>query len=219
MIILKEYEIYLFYIRILGDYMSWLYDNWMKSTPFLAFYSFILVFLFVRDVNYPLYLICIQGIVYWVHEFEEYIFPGGFSKFFNKYMMKSDEEFYPFTKASSFWINVPLVYIAMPFSALLSQFFGIQFGLWTAIFSFLNAFSHVVMFLKFGRKYNPGLVVSVLLNIPIAIYTLWFFLSNHLVSDSIIIVSVVVGILAQLSMMIYGFGYLVPKMKKEKNMN
>ena len=53
--------------------LKWLYENWMKATPFLAFYSFILVFLYVKDVNYPLYLIWLQGIVYWVHEFEEYI--------------------------------------------------------------------------------------------------------------------------------------------------
>ncbi len=196
--------------------MNWLYNNWMKATPFLAVYSFILVFLYVRDVNYPLYLIWLQGIIYWTHEFEEYIFPAGFLKFFNHYMMGSTQEEYPMSKIGSFWINIPLVYIAMPASAILAHFFGLKWGLWTAYFSFLNAFSHVVMWLIFGRKYNPGLVVSVVLNIPVAIYTVWFFLANHLVSGTANVMSIIVGILAQASMMIYGFGYLKPLLKKEQ---
>ena len=41
----------------------------------------------------------------------------------------------------------------------------------------------------------------------------------NLVSTQANIISIIVGIFAQASMMIYGFGYLVPKMKKEKNSN
>ena len=197
--------------------MKWLYENWMKATPVLAFYTFVLVFLYVKDVNYPLYLIWLQGIIYWVHEFEEYILPGGFLAFFNRHMMRSNQDEYPLTKIGSFWINIPLVYIAMPFSALLAHFFGLEWGLWTAYFSFLNAFAHVIMFLIFGRKYNPGLIISIFLNIPFAIYMVWYFFDNNLVTTQGNIISIIVAIIAQASMMIYGFGYLVPKMKKEQN--
>ena len=197
--------------------MKWLYENWMKATPFLAFYTFILVFLYVKDANYPLYLIWLQGIIYWVHEFEEYIFPGGFLEFFNKNPLGSNQAEYPLTKIGSFWINIPLVYIAMPFSAILAHFYGIEWGLWTAYFSFLNAFAHVIMFFVFGRKYNPGLVVSILLNIPVAIYMSWYFWSNNLITVQTNVISIIVAVLAQASMMIYGFAYLVPKMKKEQN--
>lgn len=197
--------------------MKWLYENWMKATPFLAFYTFILVVLYVKDINYPLYLIWLQGIIYWVHEFEEYVLPGGFLEFFNKNPLGSNQSEYPLTKTGSFWINIPLVYIAMPFSAILAHFYGIEWGLWTAYFSFLNAFAHVIMFFIFGRKYNPGLVVSIFLNIPAAIYMSWYFWSNNLVTTQTNIISTVVAIVAQASMMVYGFAYLVPKMKKEQN--
>ena len=90
----------------------------------------------------------------------------------------------------------------MPAAGLMAHFFGLECGLWTAYFSFLNAFAHVVMFLKFGRKYNPGLVVSLLLNIPMAIYTVWYFLTNNLVSTGANIASIILGIIAQASMMI-----------------
>ncbi len=82
-------------------------------------------------------------------------------------------------------------------------------------FSALNAFAHVVMFFLFGFKYNPGLEASAFVNIPFGIYMVWYFLSNDLVSTSVNIASIVFGILAQASMMIYGFAYLVPKIKRE----
>ena len=195
--------------------MKWLYDNWMKATPFLAFYSFILIWLYVRDSNYALYLIWLQTIIYWCHEFEEYILPGGFLDFFNRNMMRSTRGDEPLNKVGSFWINIPLVYIAMPLSGLLAHFWGLEWGLWTAYFSFLNAFSHVVMFFVFGRKYNPGLVVSILLNIPVAIYMVWYFFTNLQFSTTVHIVSIIVGIIAHISMMIYGFGVLVPRAKRE----
>lgn len=198
--------------------MRWLYDNWMKATPFLAVYSFILIFLYVKDVNYVLYLIWIQSSIYWLHEFEEYILPGGFLSFFNRHPLGSNEDEYPLTKAGSFWINIPLVYIALPLSGILAHYFGLKWGLWTAYFSTLNAFAHVVMFFMY-KKYNPGVIVSILFNIPVGIYAVWYFNSHNLVSTTTNIASIIVGIIAQASMMIYGFAYLVPKMKQNKHQN
>ena len=195
--------------------MKWLYENWMKATIFLTVYTFILLWLYVREQNYALFLIWLQTPIYWAHEFEEYICPGGFLDFFNRNMMGATRGDKPLDKVGSFWINIPLVYILMPAAGLIAHFLGLEWGLWTAYFSFLNAFAHVVMFFIFGRKYNPGLVASILLNIPFSAYTVWYFLSNDLVSTGANVASIIFGIIAQASMMIYGFGYLVPKMKKE----
>jgi len=187
----------------------------MKATIFLAVYSFILLWLYVKEQNYALFLIWLQTPIYWTHEFEEYVLPGGFLDFFNRNMMGSTRGDKPLDKVGSFWINIPLVYILMPAAGLMAHFFGLEWGLWTAYFSFLNAFAHVVMFFLFGRKYNPGLVVSILLNIPFGAYTVWYFIANDLVSLNANIYSILFGIIAQASMMIYGFGFLVPKMKRE----
>ena len=195
--------------------IDWLYDNWMKATPFLALYSFILIWLYVKEQNYALFLIWMQTPIYWAHEFEEYICPGGFLEFFNRNPLGSVKDDYPMTKTVSFWINIPLVYIMLPLSGIAAHLFGIGWGLWTAYFSALNALAHVGMFLIFGRKYNPGLVASLLLNIPFGVYTVWYFLSNHLVSTGVNVASIIFGIIAQASMMIYGFGVLVPKIKRE----
>ena len=190
--------------------MDWLYNHWMKATPFLAFYSFILITLYVKDSS--LYLIWLQGIIYWIHEFEEYIYPGGFLDFFNKHMMGSSGGEFPLSKIGSFWINIPLVYISMPFAAIISHFYGIEYGLWTAYFSALNATSHVVMFFVFDYKYNPGLIASIFLNIPFGIYAVSKI--APLLSLKTNILNIIVGIIAQISMMIYGFGFLKPLVKK-----
>ena len=45
----------------------------------------------------------------------------------------------------------------------------------------------------------------------------WYFWSNNLITVQTNIISIIVAGLAQASMMIYGFAYLVSKMKKEQN--
>ena len=187
----------------------------MKATPFLALYTFILIWMYVKDVNFGLFLIWLQCPFYWAHEFEEYLCPGGFLKFFNLGPLGSTRPDEPLNKAGSFWINIPLMYVLLPLSGILSHYLGTDWGLWTAYYSTLNASAHVVMFFIFGRKYNPGLVMSILLNIPLGVYTIWYFLSNGLVTTEVNIISIIVGIIAQASMMIYGFAYLVPKSKRE----
>ena len=58
--------------------MKWLYGNWYKSTIFLAVYLLIFLVIFLLETNFALFLIWIQFVVYLFHQFEEYIFPGGF---------------------------------------------------------------------------------------------------------------------------------------------
>ena len=128
--------------------MSWIEEHWPKSTIFLAVYSTILIFLFVLKIDIALFLIWIQLPVYWLHQFEEYVFPGGFIETFNRQILGSNEKEWPMSKRASFWINIPIIYIAFPLSAIMAGTIDISIGIWTAYFSILNATSHVGMFVK-----------------------------------------------------------------------
>ena len=75
--------------------ISWIEEHWPKSTIFLAVYSTILIFLFVLEIDFALFLIWIQLPVYWLHQFEEYVFPGGFLETFNKKVLGSNENEWP----------------------------------------------------------------------------------------------------------------------------
>ncbi len=191
--------------------MKWLYDNWYKSTIFIAVYMLIVLFLFVLETDFALFLIWIQFVVYLFHQFEEYILPGGFVKFFNNKILGSTREKFPLDDVASFWINIPIIYIAYPLSAILSGYVDISIGIWTAYFSIINALSHVGMFFKY--RYNPGFFVSLFLNIPIGIYTIYYFASQNIISMNEQLIGLGIGILTQAVVMIYGFKVLKPKVK------
>ena len=190
--------------------MKWLYENWPKATIFTAIYIMTLLILFVMKTDYALFLIWAQMCMYLLHQFEEYIFPGGFKEYFNIHMLNSKNDQEPLCKAVAFWINVPVVFIAYPVTAILAQFIGIGVGMWTAYFSIINAAGHVGMAIK-DRGYNPGFVVSLFGNIPFGIYTVWYLNSHASVSVTANIVGLVIGLLIQGAVMFYGFAILRPR--------
>jgi hypothetical protein len=189
--------------------MKWLYNNWYASTPLLAIYLLIFLVIFVLEENFAIFLVWLQTVVYFFHQFEEYILPGGFVAFFNTKALGSAKADFPLDKKSSFWINIPIIFIAFPLSAILAGYFDISLGVWTAYFSIINALSHVGMFFKY--RYNPGLVVSFLLNIPVGIYTLYYLSTNNIISLQTNLISLAIGVLVQIAVVTYGFLVLKPK--------
>ena len=194
--------------------MSWLEENWPKSTIFLAVYSTIFIFLFVLEKDMALFLIWMQIPIYWLHEFEEYVFPGGFMETFNTQALGSDEREWPMSKKEVFWINIPILYIAFPLSAILAGTVNIAIGIWTAYFSILNAASHVGLFV-IKKKYNPGLFVSVFLNIPFGVFTVWYFYSNEVISLSGQLIGILAAVAVQGGLMVWGLKFMRAKVKKK----
>lgn len=193
--------------------MSWLEENWPKSTIFLAVYSTMFIFLFVFEKDIALFLIWIQLPVYWLHQFEEYVFPGGFLETFNKQVLGSNEKEWPLTKEKSFWINIPIIYVAFPLSAILAGTINISIGIWLAYFSILNAISHVGMFVK--NRYNPGFFVSVFLNIPLGVFTVWYFYSHDVISVFGHITGILVAMAVQGGVMVWGLKFMRNKVKEK----
>ena len=146
-----------------------------------AVFWHLVVFLFVLEIDFALFLIWIQLPVYWLHQFEEYVFPGGFLETFNKKVLGSNENEWPISKRAALWINIPIIFIAFPLSAILAGTVDISIGIWTAYFSILNAASHAGMFV-IKWKYNPGFFISAFLNIPVGVFTVWYFYSNNVIS-------------------------------------
>ena len=191
--------------------MEWLYNNWFKSTIFLAIYLSLPLSIFVMNNDYALFLIWIQTVVYFLHQFEEYVLPGGFKEFFNTKVLGSQDKDFPLDKKVSFWINIPIIYIGFPLSAVLSGFIDLSFGIWTAYFSIINALSHIGMF--FIHRYNPGFFISLFLNIPVGIYTIHYFTTNQLISFNAHIMGLGIGLFLQGIIMAYGFKVLKEKIQ------
>ena len=194
--------------------MTWLYNNWYKCTPFLGIYLLIFLLLFVFESDFALFLIWIQFVVYLFHQCEEYIYPGGFVSFFNTKPLGSKYGNFPLDKKASFWINIPIIFIAYPLSAVLAEKINLSIGIWTAYFSIINALSHVGMFFKY--RYNPGLIASVSLNIPVGLYTIYYFYTEQLISNYEQYIGLLIGLIIQMTIMIYGFKILKPKVNQNR---
>jgi len=193
--------------------MSWIEEHWPKSTIFLAVYSTILIFLFVLEIDFALFLIWIQLPVYWLHQFEEYVFPGGFLETFNKKVLGSNENEWPISKRAALWINIPIIFIAFPLSAILAGTVNISIGIWTAYFSILNAMGHVGVFVKKG--YNPGFFISAFLNIPVGVFTVWYFYSNNVISTFGHLIGILVAVAVQGGLMVWGLKFMRTKVKEK----
>ena len=189
--------------------MKWLYNNWYKSTLFLGCSLLIILVTFVADDNFTLFLIWLQTVVYLFHQFEEYILPGGFVAFFNTNLLGSKQTEFPLDKKASFWINIPIIFIGFPISAILAGYIDISIGVWTVYFSIINAISHVIMFFRF--RYNPGFFVSLFLNIPVGLFTIYHLTTNNIVSLKVHLIGFTIGVIIQLGLMVYGFLILKPK--------
>ena len=190
--------------------MKYIVEKWFNFIYILVVVALFALF-FVKD-DFALFLIWSQFLIYLVHQFEEYIFPGGFLSYFNRVLLGSSKGDWPLTKLFSFFINVPIIFIGFPLSALLAQKIGLFIAVWTVYFSILNSLSHVGLFIKKG--YNPGFVVSLLLNIPVGIFTLYYFVINDLVSISSHIIGFFIAFLIQFTLMIFGFKNLKPKVRE-----
>lgn len=194
--------------------IDWLADHWPKATIFLASYTFAFLFLYLYKKDFLLFLIWLQTPVYWLHQFEEYVFPGKFVDFFNRNVLKSDKDDWPVTKMFALWVNVPIIFIAFPLSATLAGIYGLSWGIWTAYFSVLNALSHVVVLARSG--YNPGSVVSLTLNIPVGVYTIYIFFDKGAITPVAHMIGLVIALLVQGAIMVWGLGVLKRRLRERQ---
>ncbi|MCB0618660.1 MAG: HXXEE domain-containing protein [Saprospiraceae bacterium] len=103
----------------------------------------------------------------WFHQFEEYVWPGGFQKFFNEHIYRPQGPLsVRLSGRAILLVNVPIAWSAYLLGAfggeqalpLLAGLLGI---------SFLNGCLHLALALGL-RRYNPGVLTGALLFIPLA---------------------------------------------------
>lgn len=159
--------------------------NWYKFTiVFFVILAFIMG-LWGYKVLQPLQLILVYSLMaLFVHQFEEYVFPGGGPVVINKgnFDEKKDYRTYPGNMLSSMIVNNSAwaVYIA---AILLPQ--AIWLGLGTMFFNIFQLFGHGVK-MNAGMKtwYNPGLASTVFLLVPVSIYYMYFVATHHLATTT-----------------------------------
>lgn len=131
-----------------------------------------------------------------LHQVEEYRFPGYFPGMLNRALYKSSNpDRFPLNAKSAFIINVCLGWSVY----FLAAFFA-EKVLWIAIASFMisigNIVAHTILFNIKGKTfYNPGMLTSLLLFLPISIYFFLYIQQYNLSHPIDYIVGISIGIL------------------------
>jgi len=176
----------------LSDYYKWLKQDWAKTGFILSISLFIFLFLFVRKYDFVVFLLLLQTPLYMLHQTEEYVFPGGFAKFFNTQIFKVDTEDKPMNQNIIFFVNVTLIWIVLPLFGLLS-IIDYQYGLWIPYFSFFAGIAHILLAIRAGKFYNPGLIVSLLINIPVGLWSIIFLINDGVLNHFFLNYHIVIG--------------------------
>ncbi len=166
----------------LNAYFAWFKRDWAKAGFLISIFLFIFLFALIKNTDFALFLLLLQTPLYMIHETEEYIFPGGFGKFFNMDIMNFETEDKPLDENFIFYLNVILIWIILPVFGLLS-IRNYQYGLWLPYFSFFAGVSHIGLGIKARKRYNPGLVVSLLLNIPVGTWAVLYLVEQGLLPN------------------------------------
>lgn len=141
------------------------------------------VYLFVSWEKIPMTskLVALNLCFLFIHQFEEYGFPGGEPMIMNYVLQKSNKpERFPLNQFSAMFTNVftAILFYGVPF------FFPQIIGLCLApmLFNIGQLIVHGIATNKVMKGiYNPGLGAVVFLHLPTTIYFIWYVYSNSLI--------------------------------------
>ena len=151
--------------------------------------------LFLNQLNPLSLLLWISLISLFLHQFEEYRYPGYFPGMMNTVMFSSKQpDRYPLNTNIAFIINV--------FVGWLSYFLAAVFGeraLWLGIATILvsvgNVIAHTFLFNIKGKTfYNPGMLTAIVFFLPIAAYFGYLLIQGNLATPIDWIVGIILGI-------------------------
>ena len=185
------------------EYFLWLKKEWAKVGLILSIYLFVMLFVFVRKYDFVLFILLLQTPLYMLHQTEEYIFPGGFGKFFNTKIFNLATEDKPLDENFIFYVNVILIWIVLPVFGLLSTL-NYSFGLWLPYFSLFAGVAHIALALKARKLYNPGLLMSLFINIPVGLWSILYIMGQGLIVNFFLNVYFVIGLAINLVLPIMG---------------
>ena len=177
---------------VVSEYYRWLKKEWAKTGFILSIFLLVFLFVFVRKDDFVVFVLLLQTPLYMLHQTEEYVFPGGFGKYFNTEIFNLETEDKPVDENFIFFVNIILIWIVLPVFGLLSTI-DYRYGLWIPYFSFFAGLAHVALAIKAKKLYNPGLLVSMLINIPVGLWSILYLLNKGIIENVFLNVYIVIG--------------------------
>ncbi len=140
-----------------------------------------------------------------LHEFEEFVYPGGFKEFFNTktvFALSDPQENVPLNETIIFYINMG-AWILFALAALLTNV-APWLGVMMVVFNIVNIVGHIGIFQIKNKGYNPGLITTLVLLTPFSVYVFWFTIDSGILTTFEYVISIIGGILLAMSLPILG---------------
>lgn len=155
--------------------------HWFDIGIFLAIP--VIGYIFIAKLSTIHLLLWVSLVTLFMHQFEEYRYPGYFPGIVNTALFSSNQpDRYPFNPNTAFVINLGVGWLFYFLAALFAEQM-IWLGIATILVSLGNFFAHCFLFNFKGKSYyNPGMTTSIILFLPLTIFFFYFIITNNLAS-------------------------------------
>ncbi len=171
--------------------------NWQKALPVLVAAGIVAwIAAFRGDPTSERALFAALLVIYFVHQIEEHLWPGGFRQFANVHVFKSGKENWPVDIGGIALVNMGLVWLPVGLAVLYPAALRWIGLLWIGL-TLVNGVTHIVTAVRL-RIYNPGLVTALVLFLPFTIFALALEVSRGALSGGEVGLIVLGGILLHL---------------------
>jgi len=176
------------------DRTEFLYKEWPKIGLVVALFLLLMLFL---NSKVPIgsfdWFYWFSLPLYMIHQFEEYVYPGGFITEMNKILSRGGPSREILTDKMAFIINIGFIWVMTPVLIVLGTL-SLIFPIILMTLVAANGFIHGFASLRF-RHYNPGLIVSLTGNIPLGLYVLIGLGLNGIATTLEMIVGILLGVI------------------------
>jgi hypothetical protein len=145
--------------------------NWQKFLPSLSIVGIVAwIVLFRNAETSERALFAALLVIYFIHQIEEHLWPGGFRQFADAHMFHSGNDNWPVNINGVALVNTAFVWLPIALAAIFPQALRWVGLAWIGL-TLINGIIHIVTTIRL-RLYNPGLVTAIVLFLPFTIYTL-----------------------------------------------
>jgi len=173
--------------------MNFLRNHWYDLGLVLALG--VGLFLFISKVSGLSWLLWLSLVSLFLHQFEEYRYPGYFPGMVNSVLYSSKQpDRFPLNSNTSLIVNVVIGWGFYLLAAVFAET-ALWLGIATILVSVGNIVAHTVVFnIKGKTVYNPGMLTALILFLPLSLYFFYFVIQNGLVTPIDWILGIILGI-------------------------
>jgi Protein of unknown function with HXXEE motif len=171
--------------------------NWQKATPALSAIGIAAwIALFRDDPISERSLFMALLVIYFLHQIEEHLWPGGFRQFTDAHMFHSGDDNWPVNIDGVALVNTVYVWLPIGLAVVFPQTLR-WVGLGWVGLTLINGIIHIVTSIRL-RIYNPGLVTAIVLFLPFTIYLLVLEVERGALSGAEVGLIALLGVLLHL---------------------